>query len=73
MTGNRRDRHRLGRGGFRRLLAAAVTALTVIAVAGCSTHTESVQNPCPEVSRRGAVALAKLGLTPQELKQQGKC
>lgn len=64
-----------GRGhpGARRLLAVVVVALTTTTVAGCTTHSESVQNPCPELSRRGAIAIAKLGLTPQELKQQEKC
>jgi hypothetical protein len=57
----------------RGLLAVAVVALVTATVAGCTTHTESVQNPCPELSRRGAIAMAKLGLTPQELKQQGRC
>ena len=55
----------------RSLIAAAV--LTAVVAAGCSTHEEDVQNPCPELSRRGAVALAKLGLTPRELRDQVKC
>jgi hypothetical protein len=56
----------------RRSLIAAV-ALTALVAAGCSTHDEDVRNPCPELSGRGAVALAKLGLTPRELKEQAKC
>jgi hypothetical protein len=56
----------------RRLVVAAV-ALAVLATAGCRPHDESVKNPCPELSPRGAVALAKLGLTPRELKEQARC
>jgi hypothetical protein len=75
MVGMRQDKPGVqgGRTSARGLLAVALIALTTTAVAGCSTHDESVQNPCPQLSRRGAVALAKLGLTPQELEQQEKC
>jgi hypothetical protein len=49
--------------------------------AGCSTHNEAVSHPCPTVSKgkavavsnRGKIGLAKIGLTPKELKAQQKC
>jgi hypothetical protein len=51
----------------------AVAGLLAVVAAGCSPHEESVQNPCPELSPRGAIALAKIGLTPRELKEQQRC
>jgi hypothetical protein len=71
----RNEAARPSQGGtsVRRLLAAGGVALAAVVVAGCTTHSESVQNPCSELSPRGAIALAKLGLTPDELKQQEKC
>jgi hypothetical protein len=57
----------------RPLIAAGVAVLAATALTACRPHDESVQNPCPELSRLGAIAMAKLGLTPLELKQQQKC
>jgi hypothetical protein len=55
------------------MLVAAAAFLSTVAIAGCSPHTVSQQNPCSEASIRGAIALAKVGLTPKELKLQQKC
>ena len=41
--------------------------------AACTPHTVAVKHPCPDLSVRGAVALAKIGLTPDELKAQPHC
>jgi hypothetical protein len=62
-----------GRARRARASLIAGIALTALVAAGCSTHDEDVRNPCPELSGRGAVALAKLGLTPRELKEQAEC
>jgi hypothetical protein len=60
-----------GRG--RPLIAFGVAVLAATVLTACRPHDESVQNPCPALSRLGAIAMAKLGLTPLELKQQQKC
>jgi hypothetical protein len=50
--------------------------------AGCSTQQAAVSHPCPRssvqgrtvaASSRGAIGLAKIGLTPKRLKTQEKC
>jgi hypothetical protein len=57
--------------GIRCVLALVVLSMT--AAAGCTAHRVAQQNPCTAVSIRGAVAVAKLGLTHKELKLQQKC
>lgn len=65
----------------RRRIAVTGALLLVTAVAGCSTHDVAVERPCPEVtaddvaaiSNRGAIGMAKLGLTPESLKARGDC
>ena len=59
--------------GPRRVLVTALVVSSAAVVAGCEPHTEAVKHPCPDVSVRGATALAKVGLTPKELKLQQKC
>jgi hypothetical protein len=59
-----------------------MVVLSTAAIAGCSTHRVAVTNPCPVVSKqgaviaapsRGAIGLVKIGLTPKTLKAQEKC
>jgi hypothetical protein len=57
--------------GKPRILALVVLSMT--AAAGCTTHSVAQQNPCTAVSIRGAIGVAKLGLTAEELKLQQKC
>jgi hypothetical protein len=57
----------------RRMLVTALFVLSTAAVAACTPHTVAAKHPCPDLSVRGAIALAKLGLTPEELKLQEKC
>jgi hypothetical protein len=78
---NRVNRH------VRRARAKAAAGLTCLvlllgaAAGGCSTHDVAVSRPCTIVkagkavalSNRGAVAMAKIGLTPRALKAQEKC
>lgn len=72
------------KGGRWRALTAVLgsAALVSIAATGCSTHDVAVSRPCPAVTKggkaiaienRGAIALAKIGLTPDGLKAQVKC
>jgi hypothetical protein len=72
---------RASRRRFAVVAVAGVLALSTVAV-GCSTHDEATSRPCPPVapkgtavaiSRRGAVGMAKVGLTPAGLKAQEKC
>jgi hypothetical protein len=52
-----------------------------LAVTGCSTHDVPTSNPCTTlkggkvvaVENRGAIGLAKVGLTPKGLKAQEAC
>jgi hypothetical protein len=68
------------RASRRRTIAALIT-LGALVGAGCSKHHVTMSNPCPGattknvivVSRRGAIALPKLGLTPGALKAEVKC
>jgi hypothetical protein len=47
--------------------------------AGCSSHNVAAYRSCPlaarvvAVSDRGAVGMARIGLTPEGLKRQTKC
>ncbi len=65
-----------------RVLVALLFVASLVGTAGCSTHRAAVTNPCPVVSKqgtivvtpnRGAIAMAKVGLTPKSLKTQQKC
>jgi hypothetical protein len=62
-----------GWSGPRRMLVSALVVLSATVVAGCTSHAVAVKHPCPDLSVRGAIALAKIGLTPKELKLQEKC
>jgi hypothetical protein len=63
-----------------RLLIGTVGALSLVAT-GCSTHDVSATRTCTTVtngkvvaiSSRGAIGMAKIGLTPKALKLQEKC
>ena len=55
------------------MVVAAVIVLGTTVTAACTPHTVAQKHPCPDLSVRGAVALAKLGLTPKELKAQAHC
>lgn len=66
----------------RSLVILLTPALFAIAATGCSTHEVAVSRPCATVTRggkavaienRGAIAMAKVGLTPAGLKAQEKC
>lgn len=68
----------------RRGVATAIAGLSLFVGAvttGCSTHDVPVSHPCTTVEggkvvaveNRGAIALAKVGLTPKGLKAQEKC
>ena len=70
------------KGGVSSRRAVAVGVLLLFgAVAGCSTHDVAVERPCPEVtakkvaaiSNRGAIGMAKVGLTPEALKAREDC
>ena len=58
---------------LRNLVLAGSVLLGSSVVAACNPHEVGVKHPCPDLSIRGAVALAKLGLTPDELKAQQHC
>jgi hypothetical protein len=53
------------------VLALVITASA--AATACTPHHEAVTHPCPTIAGRGVIALAKVGLAPQELKLQEKC
>jgi hypothetical protein len=64
-----------------RALVGAVAALSLLATA-CSTHDVAATRTCTTVtkggkvvavSNRGAIGMAKVGLTPKALKLQEKC
>jgi hypothetical protein len=71
-------RRRVARGP--RLALGTLVALSIL-TAGCSTHDVAVSNPCRTtrggkvvaVSSRGAIAMAKVGLSPRGLKAQEQC
>jgi hypothetical protein len=48
-------------------------AVGVFLLAACTPHHVAVTHPCPAVSTRGAPQLAKVGLTPRELKAHDAC
>jgi hypothetical protein len=56
----------------RLVLAALLIGVGAVASA-CTAHHEALTHPCPTIAGRGAIALAKVGLAPQELKVQEKC
>ena len=75
-----RRRARRGATGWRALIGT-VGALCLLA-AGCSTHEVAATRTCTTatkggkvvaLSNRGAIGLAKVGLTPKALKLQQKC
>ena len=72
MTRNHPPTNKRGR-ALRNLVIAGSVLLGSTAVAACTPHDVGVKHPCPDLSIRGAVALAKLGLTPDELKAQQHC
>jgi hypothetical protein len=53
-------------------LVALALAAGAVATA-CTPHHEALMNPCPTIAGRGVIALAKIGLSPAELKLQQKC
>ena len=61
------------RRGLRNLVLAGSVLLGSTVVAVCTPHDVGVKHPCPDLSIRGAVALAKLGLTADVLKAQQHC
>ena len=71
----------LPRSSRRAAAAAGAVLLLGALLAGCSTHDEAVSRPCPEVtskkvaaiSNRGAIGMAKIGLTPDNLKAREDC
>jgi hypothetical protein len=72
MTRNHPPTRQQGR-TLRNLVIAGSVLLGSSVVAACTPHEVGVKHPCPDLSIRGAVALAKLGLTPDELKAQQHC
>jgi hypothetical protein len=61
---------RLGR---QRLFLVGLALLAASTATACSAHHEALTHPCPTVAGRGVVALAKVGLSSDELKVQEKC
>lgn len=70
------------RRGTRTALLMCLLAMPTTIATGCSTHREAVSHPCTTVTKggkviavenRGAIAMAKVGLTPNSLKAQEKC
>jgi hypothetical protein len=72
MTRNHPPAEQRGR-ALRNLVIAGSVLLGSTVAAACTPHDVGVKHPCPDLSVRGAVALAKLGLTPDELKGQQHC
>jgi hypothetical protein len=75
------ERRRVSRRVPSRPLVVLVLALSAL-FAGCSTTRVAVSHPCPgspanaktvAASNRGAIGLAKVGLTPKRLKADEKC
>jgi len=74
---------RVSRGRHQSRVRWALVVLAVgLATAGCSTHRVAATNVCGSVAKekvvvvapkRGAIGMAKLGLTPKELKALDKC
>jgi hypothetical protein len=58
---------------LRRLRIAGIVVLSATVITACTPHTITVKHPCPDLSVRGAIALAKIGLTPELLKEQQHC
>jgi hypothetical protein len=56
-----------------RLVLVALVIATVAAATACTPHHEALTHPCPTESGRGVIALAKVGLSGDELKLQEKC
>jgi hypothetical protein len=65
-----------------RWFVAVFALASAITVGACSTHRVAVTNPCPTLTKngvvvvspnRGAIGLAKIGLTPAAVKAQEKC
>jgi hypothetical protein len=53
-------------------MAGVLIAVGAIATA-CTPHHEALTHACPTVVGRGVVALAKVGLSADELRLQEKC
>jgi hypothetical protein len=64
---------RAGLPGRPRLFLAGVALVAGLTVTACAAHHEALTHPCPTVTGRGVVALAKVGLSSKELKVQEKC
>jgi hypothetical protein len=79
----KRDVSRDNRGASRvgRPLAAAVFAISTVLLAGCTPHHVALNYKCPGLtshearvlSRRGAIGLGRMGVTPGGLKLLQKC
>jgi hypothetical protein len=50
-----------------------VFASLALVLAACTPHHVAITHPCPAVSTRGAPQLAKVGLTPRQLKAHDAC
>ena len=59
--------------GWRRVVALALVTVAGTVVTACTAHHEALTHPCPTVTGRGVIALAKVGLSADELKAQEKC
>jgi hypothetical protein len=57
----------------RRALVVGVLVSGTSLLAACTPHQVAQTHPCATPSNRGAPQLAKIGLTPAELKAQAKC
>jgi hypothetical protein len=56
-----------------RLVVAALAVAAGAVATACTPHHEALSHPCPTVLGRGVIALAKVGLSGDELKLQEKC
>jgi hypothetical protein len=56
-----------------RLVVAALAVAAGAVATACTPHDEALSHPCPTVLGRGVIALAKVGLSGDELKLQEKC
>jgi hypothetical protein len=63
-------------------VAVAAIVLVGALASGCSTHDVAASRPCPDIkadkkaiaiSNRGAIGMAKIGLTPENLKAREDC
>jgi hypothetical protein len=59
--------------GRPRLVRVALVLGAAAVASACTPHHEALTHPCPTIAGRGAIALAKVGLAPQELKAQEQC